>query len=277
MTAVTLPPHKQDLKSYYESMRGSLEDKLFFMDELPEESVAVLVDYGAGDGALLREVAASFSGWGPYLVAYDRAYEHHGFFADIPAPSLETCAWPPVLKKIKGRKSCLILSSVIHEVLTADPECWDTWWADIEDAGFDYIVIRDTAVSWRTYTECDDLADLRVAYHWLHPGPETTSFAGRLAAHAKMATADSDGYVSHAEYLHFLLKYRYVDNWERELAENYIPLPAEVLRGNVLASGKYRLKHYEHYTLPFLKEVVKADFGIDLVDPTHVKMILEKT
>ena len=35
--------------------------------------------------------------------------------------------------------------------------------------------------------------------------------------------------------------------------------------------------YFEHYTLPFIRDRVKRDFGIELTDPTHVKMILERT
>jgi hypothetical protein len=73
--------------------------------------------------------------------------------------------------------------------------------------------------------------------------------------------------------IHYLLKYRYKANWEREVAENYLPITMEYLLS--LIPDNYEIVFYEHYSLPFLKEQVNKDFGINIKDNTHIKMILK--
>ena len=74
--------------------------------------------------------------------------------------------------------------------------------------------------------------------------------------------------------LHYLLKYRYTNNWAREVEENYFPCTVEEHLAKI--PDTYELVHFEHFVLPFHKEVVKKDFDIDFVEPTHIKMILKR-
>lgn len=62
-------------------------------------------------------------------------------------------------------------------------------------------------------------------------------------------------------------------NWDREVKENYMPLFREDLLSMI--PPKYRVIYHEHYVLPYLRRTVRNDFGIELKDPTHLKIILE--
>ena len=73
--------------------------------------------------------------------------------------------------------------------------------------------------------------------------------------------------------VHFLLKYRYVANWDREVRENYLGYSADRIISNV--DSKYQLIFKDVYTLPFLKEQVFKDFGIVLNERTHIKLIFK--
>jgi hypothetical protein len=70
------------------------------------------------------------------------------------------------------------------------------------------------------------------------------------------------------------LKYRYVNEWDRELRENYLPISIEHLLG--LVPTEYAPIFMEHYTLPFLRDRVWEDFGIQLQERTHFKLILKR-
>ena len=74
--------------------------------------------------------------------------------------------------------------------------------------------------------------------------------------------------------LHWLLKYRYTDNWERELKENYLPITVEHLKSTWIPP-QWQIIFEEHATYPFLKDKIRQDFGIELNEPTHLKMIIE--
>jgi hypothetical protein len=72
------------------------------------------------------------------------------------------------------------------------------------------------------------------------------------------------------------LKYKYVEpNWAREVKENYMPLYREDLLA-LLDTDKYEIVYHEHYVLPYIKECVDKDLGIELKDNTHLKLILRK-
>jgi hypothetical protein len=38
----------------------------------------------------------------------------------------------------------------------------------------------------------------------------------------------------------------------------------------------YDVLYHEHSALPFIKRTVRTDFGIELKDATHLKLILER-
>ncbi len=61
---------------------------------------------------------------------------------------------------------------------------------------------------------------------------------------------------------HFLLKYFYTDNWERECAEHYVPVSLEQYQTIFELLGM-ELVHRETYAIPYLKQKWQADFGLD--------------
>jgi hypothetical protein len=79
---------------------------------------------------------------------------------------------------------------------------------------------------------------------------------------------------SYKNIMHWLLKYTYTDNWPRELNENYLPYTLEHLKRRRIPAG-WTIIMQDYYVLPFMKQNVKKDFGIELTRPTHIKMIVE--
>ena len=61
---------------------------------------------------------------------------------------------------------------------------------------------------------------------------------------------------------HFLLKYFYTDNWERECKENYVPVTNEEYEG-IFDSLGAQVTHNEFYCIPYLREKWQKDFGLD--------------
>ena len=74
--------------------------------------------------------------------------------------------------------------------------------------------------------------------------------------------------------IHFLLKYRYTENWNREVHENYLPLSVEDIAGKI--DAHYELIYFDHYILPFLANIVQVDFDITIKDYTHIKFIYQQ-
>ena len=76
------------------------------------------------------------------------------------------------------------------------------------------------------------------------------------------------------DLVHYLLKYKYTENWEREVRENYVPITLEQLL-EIIPEG-YEVTYLNHFTLPYTAWQIKSDFGIELTTPTHIKLILRR-
>lgn len=56
------------------------------------------------------------------------------------------------------------------------------------------------------------------------------------------------------------------------MRENYFPHTIEEFLNKI--PDYYEIVYFEHYTLPFIREQVRKDFGVQLTDPTHGKILL---
>lgn len=71
------------------------------------------------------------------------------------------------------------------------------------------------------------------------------------------------------------MKYRYTENWIREVKENYFPICTEDLL-KMIPTDKYEVVYFSHYVLPFTYQRVKNDFGIKIKDNTHLQLLLKR-
>jgi hypothetical protein len=261
-----LPIAKYDI--YNGRMSTSMMDKLFWVDKVDAQ---VIVDFGCADGVLLRHVRD----WLPNatLVGYDSNREMLER-AEKNVPSIIAAHnWTRVEDVVagahaKGDKVALVLSSVIHEVYNySAPEQIDSFWSavfpDADTDAFDFIAIRDMIPS-RGIDRISDVNDVAKVYRKFLHRKELKDFETRWGS-----------IESNKNLVHFLLKYQYVQpNWEREVKENYIPLYREDLMA--MLPTNYSISYHEHCVLPYVRRAVRGDFGIELKDQTHLKLILER-
>jgi hypothetical protein len=255
----------QDTDTYNREMRKSLIDKVFYLDKVDDASV--FVDYGCADGAVLK-FASSIIPEATYY-GYDLSQDminiarkgvediNIAFTADI--HNLKS--WIKDQKRDKGKKICISLMSLIHEVYQYGPDSVKSFWEFVFDRDlFDYVAIRDMCVSKTTSRPSDyiSVSKIRMAYD-----------KNMLAQWEATWGSLNDNW----SLTHFLLTYRYVDSWDRELHENYLPLCLEDLMA--LIPKGWGPTYLEHYTLPFIRQKVLEDFSMDLQDRTHVKLILK--
>lgn len=59
------------------------------------------------------------------------------------------------------------------------------------------------------------------------------------------------------------------------MKENYFPITVEKILSKI-PTDLYKIKYFEHYMLPFNKQKIWEDFGTELNDNTHVKILLER-
>lgn len=254
----------QNPDNYNREMRKSLIDKVFYLDKVDDASV--FVDYGCADGAVLK-FASSIIPEGIYF-GYDLSKEMIDIARKGDTSTIGFTDNIDMLKdwirdqKRADKKVCLSLMSLIHEVYQYGPDSVKNFWKFVFDRNlFDYIAIRDMCVSRTTSRPSDyiSVSKIRMAYD-----------KNMLAQWESTWGSLNDNW----SLVHFLLTYRYIESWDRELHENYLPLCLEDLMA-LIPEGWDPL-YLEHYTLPFIRKNVQDDFNIDLQDRTHVKLILRK-
>ncbi len=258
-----------NMDSYNVAMSKSMIDKMFFMDKI-DESVTAVLDYGCANGVLIATLAKLF----PEMtyIGYDldadmiREAEKRcrGLSNVILFSSLDAFSSWAAETGLDYRKTAVNLSSLIHEVYSyGTEESVDAFWKYVTQTGFGYIVIRDMCLDNSAHRPSlkEDVIKVRSNYDF-----------GMLEQFESLHGSVTDN----RNLIHFLLKYRYKVNWEREVRENYLPVSVEDVMGKIAGKGsRYRLIYFDHYILPFLARTVKKDFDITLKDYTHVKFIYE--
>lgn len=260
---------KTDIKDYDRYnllMRKSMLDKVFFMDKI---NASLIVDFGCADGTLFNFIKPH-SDKDTILMGFDPDEKMIEIARKNNKNFIFTSNWDAIKSSVSNTQdnhstqaqAAIILSSVIHEVYHySTPEQIDEFWDRVFNTGFDYIVIRDMIPS-RTINRQANVNDIAKVYRKFLYSKELQDFETNWGS-----------VENHKNLVHFLLKYRYMQpNWAREVKENYMPLYREDLLA--LLDERYEITYHEHYVLPFIKESINKDFGIDLVDPTHLKIIL---
>lgn len=247
-----------DYDGYTSRMHQSIKDKLFFLDKVKD--IDTIFDYGCADGFLLKEISNLNSSLN--LIGYDKEPKMISLAKDNVQNGFFDESFCKCKNNIKG-KSLLILSSVIHEVYSySTPQEIELFWHQVFNSGFNYIAIRDLCVGHITERPVNML-DLRKIKNSVRANQleDYENTWGNIRDEKNM--------------LHFLLKYRYEKNWDRELRENYLHLPLEELL-SIIPTDKYEIIYFNHYLLPFTRKQVEKDFGISLTDNTHVQILLKR-
>lgn len=248
-----------DYDVYTSRMSKSFQDKLFFLDKI-KDTITGIVDFGCADGALIEYIGKNTENI--KLVGYDidenmvelaKSKSFHTFSTDF-----NEC-----LNNVKVDSSLLNLSSVLHEVYSYSTSSdIDLFWDRVFDSGFAYIAIRDLCASESINRQSNINDYIKVL---------------QKANREQLTDYESvwGSVRENRNLVHYLLKYRYTENWSREVRENYFPLSLERLLSKI-PTDKYEIVYFENYILPFTANKVKEDFDIDLHDNTHVKLLLKK-
>jgi len=246
-----------NLDLYLSRMEKGLGSKLFFLNKIQPDCI---VDFGCANGFILKkihEINPDIK-----LIGYDLDDRMINILKNEKSDILFTNDWELVKEETdKYETPALYLSSVIHEVYSygTSKSIREFWNDQVFIDTFKYIIVRDMIPSLKhmkfspVFTKIiRDKADPKQL-------KEFEQYWGPI-----------DNYRT---LLHWLLKYPYVENWSRELHENYLPITIEELNKKI--PSNWSKLYYKHYTFTYMKERIKRDFDIDLELPTHLKMILE--
>jgi SAM-dependent methyltransferase len=247
------------MESYNIEMRKSMIDKIFFLDKV---TTKVIVDFGCADGSTIAFMNILFPEY--TYIGYDLSDEmitiakkkcpFAHFFSD----------WNKLQEFLETteRPRTVVCNSLIHEVYAyGSPNDVKIFWDRIYSESFDWVVIRDMAVSDSVTRKSDPLSVIRVRKNYN---------SDVLAQFERKWGSINENW----PLVHFLLKYRYKTNWSREVNENYLPISLEDMIN--LIPKNWDPIDFKHYVLPFIRQKVREDFNIDLQDSTHVQLILKR-
>jgi len=250
-----------NMEEYLDGMSKGLGDKLFFLNKV---DLDVLIDFGSADGTLLNYISTVKPEM--KLIGYDIDEKMINISRNKYKQIQFESSWNKVqdfLTTNKDLKVGILLSSVIHEVYSYSKSNTIShfWKEQVFNPDIDYVIIRDMIPS-SSYNKMN-LIDIKKIREKSNPKQlaEFEEEWGNIGTDFRTL-------------LHWLLKYRYLVNWGRELYENYLPITIEHLKNKWIPSS-WNIIYEKHYTYEFIKQTVKKDFDIDLNEPTHLKMIIE--
>lgn len=247
---------------YNNEMKKGLEDKLFFMERKEIlKDVKSIMDYGCADGALIEEMSSLY----PWLkfIGFDLDSE---MIKRAKSKNISNAEFFDKFEAANQNKSNAILcSSLIHEVYSyGTKKTIEEFWFNLNHGEHEYIIIRDMCMSKNDLAyKMLDIDMLNKVYKY---GDKKQILDFKESWGEFKTTVD---------IIHFLYKYRYIDNWKREVGENYFPICIEDYE-NLIDMDKFEKIHFEHYLLPYQKEVIEKDFKINLTSKTHIKMIFKR-
>ena len=260
-------PEIENYSVYNDRMRRSMWDKAFFMDKVP--GTELIVDYGCADGSLIRFLHSLFPTMcfigfdiDPAMIrqANRQRSENTWFFSD-PDEMLRMIA----ALGIERRRIAVNFSSVLHEIFHYD--CDRAMITRlIGQIAPRYLVVRDMM-----FDSPDEQALIPMAaeerIRSLLPAGQLADFENRW------------GSIRLRKNLaHFILKYKYTENWQRECAENYFSYTLNDLYALLDPQGLYRPVLLSRYILPWCRYDAQNNLGIELGDEmtTHFSIILSR-
>lgn len=247
-----------DINTYTSRMSKSCDDKLFFMNKISD--VKNIVDFGCADGILIREMNKVMPD--VKYIGYDNNPEMIRI-AQTKSAGISNISFTDIFpSNVYGKSSLLNLSSVIHEIYSYcnEDEIYE-FWNNVFLSEFKYISIRDLCVS-KNVNRRTDMAD----YLKLIENADNKQIKEFQLIWGLL--------MDNRNFLHFLMKYKYVENWDREVKENYFPITLEELLKKI--PSDYEIVYINTYCLPYTKSMIEKDFGISIKDNTHVKLLLRK-
>jgi SAM-dependent methyltransferase len=238
-------------------MAAGMEDKLWFVNKIDCDTI---VDFGCADGALLKCLADMMPS--VKLIGIDNSKEMRELAKEnVPTATIIDLSELDV--SVDYSNSILVLSSVIHEIFAYNTNAnANALLQKLFALGFKYIAIRDMFLSKEI--EC------------ITPYMMMKNIYARADKEQIESFERIWGPISWRDNaIHYLLKYKYTENWDRELFENYFPLRFEDVFRNI--PNVYKVAYKEHYILPYIQDTVLKDFNVLLTDRTHGKILLRRT
>ena len=260
---------------YLTKMSKTFFDKAWFVSHLPED-ICTIVDVGCADGSFME-----------FLKRSGLDFEYIGIDNDPEMQRLTKEKGFTCYSSIKEFKEsgcifeenmCVVLNSVVHELYSYFNE---SVLSDIYALHPKYIAIRDMMYNpidrTRFYLPIDDYEKIINVFKEKYPEQYEQFYKFHHHQNYEKQIA------------HFLLKYMYTENWDREVKEDYLSYDINQIRNYfcenfIFPDSNYHIEFQTFYKLPYLVNKWKKDFDLknnhELNEyirniNTHYKMLLK--
>lgn len=259
----------KDNDGYLSRMRRSMYDKMFFVDVI--EPTKNFIDFGCADGDMLKHLHFFYPS--SRMIGVE---ENKKFRSKIDFESSITFAGAWEMTGDSHENTTLVLSSALHEIYNYKSSTDIAYfWSLIQRYRPKNIVIRDMCYKSSDWYGTSSPEATRAVHCYysksarVNPNPNWRHLDQWQEKWGSIETRKS--------LIHLLLTYKYVDNWERELKENYFcDWQSDVA---ALFMREYACVLSIDFTPPYLDSLIRKDFGLKPeewrgTDTTHSKVIL---
>ena len=250
---------KRNYEVYLSRMNAAMAEKLFFLDKIDLSRYDTIIDFGCADGTLINHLIAS--GVNPKkLIGIDSSLVMAATFKNN-CPGVEIYSSLEYINdspSFKRGKVAIIFSSVLHELSLSFYPVW-SWVSRNADA----VIIRDMFL----FNDFKPHAFFRIVNDI-----QNSPYGYEFRDYIKTNPAEVN-----SEYLlQFLMKYRYIENWELEKLEDYASVPWKEIEED----EEFQITYDHSYFNEYIERTLKRDFNITEDDyhylQTHRQMILER-
>lgn len=240
--------------TYLPAMAAGLEAKRFFLPHV-NKGTTRYIDFGCGDGQLLKAAGDRSIYRHPVLIGIDHATPKHLVVPEVHyvtgGPEVLAKAW----LRDRPTETTLILSSVLHEVAYLRH-------LPISSLAPRYIAIRDM---------CGSLDNKGLAVS--QSSREKLRALGSAAQWQSFTESWGSPCKDWHNATHWALKAPYAKNWEHENREDYL----WITQGKLLAwldRAGYRLIHCRRFTPPAVLDRLR-EYDLQLPNETHIELVVE--
>lgn len=258
-----------DLAIYNERMRKSLYTKLWFIDKyLNWDSIDTIIDFGCADGSMIEALRFFFPT--KKIVGIDINEDMRELTKNKTGCKVYE-SFEELEKEVALDRAFLVLSSVIHEVFTY---CGDEAVKALVDTAYKCkaVALREM-VKLHAYDESDCLARMETRYKIINGSD--AGLLSRLNEHESVwGRIDNVGIESANSFRKWLLSMNYIENWNRELHENYLPYTKdEYLR--MFRKAGFKSMRVELKTSEYIRKSLKDMFSYD-IDGVSIHLLAER-
>lgn len=243
--------------TYNKGMASSIADKCWWIDSIPD-NIDTVIDYGCATGELFAYLETKYPNRFKHYIGIDN---DNKMLEVAKSLNLKNASFYTSLNKVEvnGPNTILIWNSVIHEILAYNGEDFLRHILSIaKDKKIYAVAIRDMFYSNNFNDETTRVANEFIS----RKQKPKTWYSHKVHCRCKNKCRMLQEY---------LLKYRYTENWDREVRERYL-WDWDSMVKNMLPN--YCTRKEFTFSIPQQRANIKRELHIDWNVDTHKKMLL---